>query len=271
LAGNANAAGYGGWQSPDIVANLRVDQAWGSAQVMGALHEDNAGYYGTLPVNGHPSDAWGWVVGGGLKINAPFISPGDYLIGQVAYTQGAVKYLWNSNQGSQTEVNGATEAYGPAADCVYGGTVIAGTATGCQLTTAWGLDVGYEHYWTPQWHQSLVYNGIWEKYSTGTGSANSMLCVGEGLGAGVGNTAVAAPGCNNNWDTWGVGSRLQWDVTKSFYIGVEAIYQHFDSAQTGLPGNALSAPLILTNSGATTVADQSNWVFTIRMHKDFLP
>ena len=34
-----------------------------------------------------------------------------------------------------------------------------------------------------------------------------------------------AAGCNNNWDTWGVGSRLQWDVTKSFYIGVEAIYQ----------------------------------------------
>src|SRR5580700_2752181 len=31
--------GYGGWQVPDIVANLRVDQAWGGAQVMAALHE----------------------------------------------------------------------------------------------------------------------------------------------------------------------------------------------------------------------------------------
>ena len=39
-------------------------------------------------------------------------------------------------------------------DCVYGGTVAAGNATGCQLTSAWGIDVGYEHYWTPQWHQS---------------------------------------------------------------------------------------------------------------------
>ena len=38
---------------------------------------------------------------------------------------------------------------------------------------------------------------------------------------------------------WGVGSRLQWDVTKSFYIGVEAIYQQVDSAQTGLAGNAI--------------------------------
>ena len=98
----------------------------------------------------------------------------------------------------------------------------------------------------------LVFNGMWEKYGTGTGSANSMLCVGEGLGAGAGTTAVAAAGCNNNWAVWGVGSRLQWDVTKSFYIGVEAIYQQFDSAQTGLAGNAITAPLTLANSGATT-------------------
>ena len=101
--------------------------------------------------------------------------------------------------------------------------------------------MAYEHHWTPQWHQSLVFNGMWEKYGTGTGSANSMLCVGEGLGAGAGTTAVAAAGCNNNWAVWGVGSRLQWDVTKSFYIGVEAIYQQVDSAQTGLAGNALTA------------------------------
>jgi hypothetical protein len=37
---------YGGEQVPDIVANLRLDQAWGGAQVMGALHELNPSYYG---------------------------------------------------------------------------------------------------------------------------------------------------------------------------------------------------------------------------------
>ena len=66
---------------------------------------------------------------------------------------------------------------------------------------------------------------------------------------------------------WGVGSRLQWDVTKSFYVGVEAIYQQFDSAQTGLAGNALTPALTLVNSGATTWGNQSNWVFTLRMQK----
>ncbi len=32
-------------QWPDIVANLRLDQTWGSAQVMGAIHNANASYY----------------------------------------------------------------------------------------------------------------------------------------------------------------------------------------------------------------------------------
>ena len=36
---------YGGFQAPDVVANLRLDQAWGSAQIMGALHDVNATYY----------------------------------------------------------------------------------------------------------------------------------------------------------------------------------------------------------------------------------
>ncbi|MGH6676250.1 MAG: porin, partial [Xanthobacteraceae bacterium] len=241
-------------------------QAWGAAQIMGALHEDNAGYYGTTPITGHPSDAWGWVIGAGLKINTPFISQGDYLDAEANYTQGALKYLWDANPSNEQGVNGATEGFGIMSDCVYGGTVGAG-ATGCQLTSAWEIDVGYEHYWTPQWHESFVFNGMWTKYGT---SGNNMLCSAEGAGNGLaGSAGVALAGCNNNWDDDGAGSRLQWDVTKSFYVGVEALYQHLDSAT--LPGGLITKAVSLTNSGATTVADQNNWSFTVRMHKDFLP
>ena len=77
----ANAGAYGGMQWPDIVANLRVDQAWGSAQIMGALHEVNANYYLsavtapflTVPASGNPSEEVGWVVGAGFKWNFPWI------------------------------------------------------------------------------------------------------------------------------------------------------------------------------------------------------
>ena len=66
-----------------------------------------------------------------------------------------------------------------------------------------------------------------------TSTANSMLCaLPRARGTGTGAGRVAAAGCNNNWDDWGVGSRLQWDVTKSFYIGVEALYSALDSASS---------------------------------------
>ena len=38
------AATRRGQRIPDLVGNLRVDQAWGSAQIMGALHQVGARY-----------------------------------------------------------------------------------------------------------------------------------------------------------------------------------------------------------------------------------
>ena len=40
-AGTNGAGAYGGFQVPDVVGNLRVDQAWGSAQIMAAYHDVN--------------------------------------------------------------------------------------------------------------------------------------------------------------------------------------------------------------------------------------
>src|SRR5262249_18468228 len=54
---------------PDIVANLRVDQVWGSFQIMGALHDASGGYYTTAAggglgaVTGAPTCLTGAVTG----------------------------------------------------------------------------------------------------------------------------------------------------------------------------------------------------------------
>jgi Porin subfamily len=280
----AQGAGYGAWQAPDVVGNIRVDQAWGSAQIMGAAHELNPLYYsplatagGTTTVgNGHAGDSWGFVVGAGLKVNTPFISPGDYFVGEVNYTQGATRYLNNGANGeNEGVVNGGTAGWGVGSDCIYAGSNTVGT--GCLETTAWSFNVAYEHYWTPQWHQSIVGAYLNETYS---GQANAILCAAEGNGTWTAATAtaVAGAGCDNNWALWGVGSRLQWDITKSFYIGVEAIYQHLDTASysptgvvpVGFTGvNTACSPA--TSCAALAQSDQSNWTFTVRMHKDFLP
>ena len=275
---------YGGMQVPDVVANLRVDQAWGSAQVMGAFHDVNASYYSASSSSapsvanfGHPSDVAGWAVGGGLKVNFPMIAPGDFFQTQVNYTQGALRYLFNTpNTNYGYAAGGGTlgnTAYGVLSDCVFGGTATAtgGTAnaTGCQLTTAWGFNAAFEHYWTPQWHQSLYGAYYAVKYDS---SANNMLCSAAGFGNGtttVGASSAANAGCNNNWDTWGIGSRLQWDVTKSFYVGVEALYERLDSATSG--ASSIGTYTSAANGASLSASSASAWTFTVRMHKDFLP
>ena len=47
---------------PDIVENWRIDQAWGSAQIMGAVHDVSAGYYAnTVGVGDRPlRDRYRW-------------------------------------------------------------------------------------------------------------------------------------------------------------------------------------------------------------------
>jgi hypothetical protein len=116
--------------------------------------------------------------------------------------------------------------------------------------------------------------------------ANAILCAAEGAGGGSGSRAFALPGCNNNFDIWGVGSRLQYDFTKTLYIGVDFTYQHLDTAT--LPGNVLtpanSTALLPPNNGLACftgaaaavspcahIQNMDNLAVTLRMHKDFLP
>jgi hypothetical protein len=263
----SNAGSYGGFNVPDIVGNIRVDQAWGGAQVMAALHEVNTNYYGgnTAITSGNPSDEWGFVVGGGLKLNAPMIGKGDYLQAQVNYAQGATRYVFMTPNTNWGYIDGSTRAFGVLSDSVYGGTVAGGTATGQNLTTAWGVNAAYEHFWNPAWRTSLYGGYAAISYNT---QANAILCSIQGAGAGAGTAAVATAGCDNNWATAWVGTRTQWNVTKDFYMGVDVLYQNMKSAS--LP-NGLTAGTVYTGFGTTNVSDQDNWSFRFRAHRDFYP
>ena len=131
--GGPTSTGYGGFQAPDVVANLRVDQAWGSAQIAAAAHQVNRAVLhqhrqpslGLTPEgSGHPDDKWGWAVSGGLKLNAPMIGAGDYFQTQVNYTQGALKYIFqNPNGNPYVQNNQGGVAMNVMSDGVYGGTL----------------------------------------------------------------------------------------------------------------------------------------------------
>ena len=244
--------GYGGWQAPDVVGNLRVDQAWGSAQIGGAAHEVNATYYNITAsafnpeFSGSPSEKWGWAAMAGLRVNTPWLlnwfgsGAGDYFAVQGIYTEGALRYIFQNPNGNWWMQDGGSAAYGVLSDGVFGGSNPTNNATSINLTTAWGLNAGYEHFWTPRWRTSLY--GGYTKVEYG-GQANNILCALQGSGTGAGSLALANPGCNNNWTSWWVGSRTQWNVTKDFYMGLDVAYLKMEGMTTSsgfINGNAIT-------------------------------
>jgi hypothetical protein len=147
---------YGGANAPDVIANVRVDQAWGSAQIMGAVHQ-------LWPVAGAAIETkYGYAVGGGFEIKTPQTgNPNNSMLVQGVWSTGAVEY---------TGLNGSPLTTAVALSLIRGATgpVMAVSdswvpAVGVhQLTDAWSVYAAYRHYWTPMLRTgfSFGYNEI---------------------------------------------------------------------------------------------------------------
>jgi hypothetical protein len=228
--------------------------------------------------SGHPGNEAGWVVGAGLRLNVPYFAQGDFFQTQVTYTEGALRYIFQTPNSNWDKVEGVKQGFGVLSDAVYGsdgcnGVGVCTNATSLHLTTGWGINAAFEHYWTPALHTS-VYGGYAEvKYDS---ISNAMLCANEhSADGGFGSAAVATHGCDNNWNTWWVGSRQQWDVTKTFYMGVDVLYQKLDTACTHCDGTLFGNGGTITtpiSAGKALFSDNvDNWAIRFRVHKDFLP
>jgi hypothetical protein len=252
-------------QWPDIVANLRVDQAWGSAQLMGAIHDVAATYYTSSDTSAHPTDTIGWAVGGGIKLLAPMIGTGDYFQAQVNYTEGARKYVDFSYNNMYSMFNGGSYGLGIGSDGVFcgnaTGTATCGSNSGIELTTAWGVNAAYEHFWSPHW-QTSAYGAY--TATTYDANANHYLCTIETIGAFSLNGAT----CNNNFQTWTVGTRTQWNIDATTYLGVDVVYQVL---QTGLAGMQANYGNGAEAASPRTVSNQSAWMAEFRVHRNFYP
>jgi hypothetical protein len=140
----AGTAVYGGDNTPDIVGNVRVTQAWGSAQIMGALHELRNGALAL----GTPGTAWGYAVGAGIELKTPQTgNPNNSFLLQGVWSKGAVEYTGLASSpvttaGALGFAIGATGAI-TGVDDAFG---ILGTL---HKTEAWSAYAAYRHYWTP--------------------------------------------------------------------------------------------------------------------------
>ena len=114
LALNATLGGsnvYAGVRAPDIVGNIKVDQAWGLFQISAAAHEVSGSYNvlntaavpagaigpaggvstGLSEISGHPDAKWGGSVMAALQVKNIPTGPSDDLKMDVSYAKGLTK------------------------------------------------------------------------------------------------------------------------------------------------------------------------------------
>jgi hypothetical protein len=253
--------GYEGHNYPDLVGNLRVDQAWGSAQVMGALHNVATTYYGTTEATGHPSDKMGYALGAGIKLNAPMIAPGDYFQAEVDYTKGASRYSAMFAQAFSFSKYDSGAAFGTLGFGIESDAVFGPDPAALELTTTWGVNAAFTHFWVPTLKSTLWGNYRQVNYNT---TANAALCAVQPLAGLV--------VCDNDWSVWGAGLRTEWSPVKEFQLGLEVYYSVLNTASAG---DLFTAPTGLRPAAKTAgpylLDDQDNWAIRLRVNRVFIP
>ena len=226
---------------PDFVGALRLDQAWGSAQVSAASHELNVGNVGNGAGTGsgsnislpHTNSVLGWAVQGGLKVNTPFVAPGDALYLQGAYGEGAQLYTgYSSYTGSYTQSTATIQGQKFAQ---YFADATINPFTG-QLQTSQSVTVtaAYLHYWSPEWRSAFFGSYGEQNFAQGARRAQGAIfsLVNPNGANAFGANAVGVLGSRFYQlsqalrDTYQfvAGGSVIWSPVKDLDIGVEAFY-----------------------------------------------
>ncbi|MCC0807478.1 porin [Methylobacterium sp. W2] len=283
---------------PDFVGVLRYDAAWGSAQLSAAVKElntsnvanaatvigvPNGGLFGVNnvgPASRATSD-YGWAVQGGVKINMPFISPGDTLYLQGAYGEGATLYTgyssYNGSYASRVSTISAA-AFDPyMSDATYN------PLTGkIETSTSFTVVGSFLHYWSPEW-RSAVFGSYGEiNFARGAREANAAAYAGSTFAGNAStNNFVGAPGTRSfalsptlrdNYQ-FVAGGSLIWSPVKDLDIGVEGFYTRV-GVKSGRVidqynnGN-LSAVAINAGAAVRTVTYDDTFQVRARVQRDF--
>lgn len=265
-SGVYGANDIGGTRAPDIVAMLRVDQAWGLFQASVAAHDNHAAYYGATEITGHPGDKWGWAGQLALSIKNLPTGPGDTINLTGVYTAGASRYNFQDYLSTNyamyggTGLAGAYQSLGLAgvSDSVF----VAGS--GQELTTTYGFNGGYTHNWDPNWNTSIF--GAWAavRYNS---TAKSYIC-----GAFVASLALSSgvAGCNPDFNYAVVGTKTSWTPVKNLTFTGELAYMMLD--QKYASGSTVTIPTQLTiakPAAAYELKDQNSLVLLFRAQRNW--
>ncbi len=232
----------GGAWAPDIVGQVRVDQAWGLAQLSVAAHDNHAAYYGTTEPTGHPDDKWGWAVQGALSIKNIPTGPGDTLNVQAVYTDGASRYNFQSLVPTSFAMYGSTGLAGAYQSLAIAGVAdtVFGLGTAQSSVKTWGFRGGYTHNWDPYWNTAIYGAYAQLKYGT-TGSA--LVC------ANITPLPTAGSTCNPDFNIAQIGVITRWTPVKNLTFSADVTYSHLDQKYSG----AISLPAVAAVAKPATV------------------
>jgi len=229
----------------------------------------SAGYYqagGTalaagIQNNGHPSDAWGFAVGGGFELRDVLGMKGDSFGMQVNYTRGAAGYVTRATGPTQMYAGNMSAGFGWLTDGVFT------TGSSVALTTVWGLSAAFQHFWNPKWRTSLY--GGYDEVDYG-GSAQAMICPGGAAGSpvAIGTALAGLSNCNPNYSWWEVATRTQWNPHPDLDIGVDVVWDHLNTA---FAGTATLAANGARPAGVYSISDQDVLSVYFRIQRNFLP
>jgi hypothetical protein len=238
-------------RSVDVVANLRLDQAWGSVGASAALVPHT---FGTTALgNGvAPGDEYGYALAAATKINLPFLTPGSNFQLTGAYGVGANSYVFGNAFHHSSNGNGGFGAVGQRLNLSSSDVILAVGPTGivsAELTKSWSIAGALQVFWTPRLRSTF-----------GASYAQSDFRNGFYNPA---NAASAASALGRDYGVYSIMGNLIWSPVRAMDIGVELLYSQANVK--GLPVQDLTAAGGLIR----TTKKDDQLMARIRINRDF--
>jgi Porin subfamily len=277
-AAGAGTNAYGGWDMPDVVGNVRVDQAWGLFQLSGELHQVNGSYNSlgaggiattTSITSGHPDSKYGGSVMAAVQIKNIPTGAGDDIKFDATWAKGDTKNVISTSATSPTflMLGGVPGQFGSAGSIGFGATsdgVYLPTASGgdgnIHLTTSYGIRGAFNHNWDPYWSSSLFGGMGWVRYD---GTAQAEYCAAYGAAvAGQGVTYT----CNPNYSVAMLGTVTRWTPVKNLTFSAEATWFHLNQ---GFSGSATFTPGAPQPTQTWSYKNQDTLSLNVRVQRNF--
>jgi hypothetical protein len=281
LAYGLNATGnggnaYAGVHAPDVVGNIRIDQAWGLFQISAAAHEVSGSYdflngvavpagatglaaaapTALSEIGGHPSTKWGGSVMAALQIKNIPTGAGDDIKMDASWAKGDTKNVISTSATSPSFMMfGGTSrpaayqsiGFGATTDAVWlpnhptTGAVPAFGDNSLKLTEAFGFRGAFNHNWDPYWSTSFWGSASAVRYNGTVGNlttAKGQYCFAYVVGKVVSADFV----CNPDFNVFQLGVVTRWTPVKNLTFSAEVQWFKLDQKFSGAAFMGPSAP-----------------------------